>query len=90
MPEIRSGRAGSGAKNDRQVPCISGPASSVRGARAGAFWRAGLTSRQLGQREGESGGGLTGGVTERPGPLVSDGGQAQAWTRGHTLIDGAL
>jgi hypothetical protein len=63
-------------------------ASSVRDT--GALWQVGPTNRRLGQWEGESGGDLMGWVTERLGPLVSDGGQAQVRTREHVLTDGAL
>jgi hypothetical protein len=62
----------------------------VRDASAGELWRAEPTSRRLRQREGESDGDLTGGVTERPGLLVSDGWQAQAQTHEHVMTDGAL
>jgi hypothetical protein len=47
-------------------------------------------SQRLGQQEGESGGDLMGGVTERLGLLVSEGGQALVRSLELALMDRAL
>jgi hypothetical protein len=90
MPEIRSRHVGSVARADRRVPRVSGPGSLVRATSVGAPWRAGPMGRRLRQLGGGNGRGLTGGVTERSGPLISDGGHAHAQHRGRALMDGAL
>jgi hypothetical protein len=46
--------------------------------------------RRLRQSGGGNGGGMTVDVTKRSGPLVSDGGHAQARHHGRALTDGAL
>jgi hypothetical protein len=77
-------------RTDWWVPRVSGP--GISGARCergrslagGAHGSATLT---IGRGNGGS---LTNGATGRSGPLVSDGGHAQARHHGRALTDGAL
>jgi hypothetical protein len=78
MPKIRSGHAGSDARADRRVPRVSGlgiPGAGHERGRSLAGGAHGSTIQTIGRVERR---GLTGGVTERSGPLVSDGGHALA------------
>jgi hypothetical protein len=77
-PEIRSGRAGSNARADRQVPRVSGPGIPGAGCEHGrslAGGAHGSATQTFGRGKRR---GLTGRVTGRSGPLVSGRGHAQA------------
>jgi hypothetical protein len=90
MPEIRSGHTGSDARADQRVPRISGPSIPGAGRERGrslAGGAHGSTTQTIGRGKQR---GPDRRVTERPGPLVSDGGHAQARHRRHALTDGAL
>jgi hypothetical protein len=70
-------------------------ASSVRDTRVGALWRAGPTGRQLGQREGESGGDARALVLDvrghgKVGPTGQRREAGASVAHGHVLTQGAL